>query len=187
MSDSKKRRGKPSKIDQLPDDLRDRLHELLRGGMSQQAILDQINKLCAEAGSDTISRSGLSRYATRMEQIGSRIRESREIAEVWVAKLGTAPTSDIGKLLQEIVRTLAFDMMMTASESGQPMEPKALNQMALAMTRIEQAAMASHKRETEIRKAFAAEIADAAEQALANQGMTANTIATIKKEILGIA
>lgn len=184
---TQKNRGKRSKIDQLPQDIRDRLNELLRGGMSQKAILDEVNKLCEAQGVETLNKANMSRYASKMEQVGSRIRDSRAVAEVWVAKLGSAPTTDVGKLLQEIVRTLAFDLTMSAMESGEPVEPKALNQMALAMQRIEQAANASHKREQEIRKAFADEAAEKAEEALANQGMTSSTIETIKKEILGIA
>ena len=184
---TRKARGKKSKIDQLPRDIKDRLNELLRGGMSQKAILEEVNALCQARGEESLSKAGVSRYASRMEQVGAKIRESREVAEVWVARLGSAPTTDIGKLLQEIVRTMAFDLTMSAIESDKPVEPKALNQLALAMTRLEQAAMASHKREKEIRQAFAEEAADKAEQALANQGMTASTIDTIKKEILGIA
>ncbi|OED44052.1 hypothetical protein ACH42_08405, partial [Endozoicomonas sp. (ex Bugula neritina AB1)] len=172
---AKASRGKKSKIDRLPQDIKDRLNELLRGGMSQKAILDEVNALCEACGEAPLSQAGVSRYASRMESVGARVRESREVAEVWTAKLGNAPTTDVGKLLQEFIRTLAFDLTMDAMESGKPVEPKALNQMALAMARIEQAAMTSHKREKEIRKAFADEAAANVEASLANQGMTAST------------
>ena len=90
-------------------------------------------------------------------------------------------------MLLEAVRTLAADVIMEMGKPGGKVEPKALNQLALVMQRLKQASMASHKRETEIRRAFADEAATKAEEALANQGMTASTIETIKKEILGIA
>ncbi|GAA4650830.1 DUF3486 family protein [Kistimonas scapharcae] len=181
-------RTRRSRIQQLPEDIRASLDALLREGrMSQAEILEQVNDLCRQHGEEPLSQSSLSRYQKRMDDVGRKIRESREVAEVWVAKLGSAPTSDIGKLVQEIVRTLAFDLVMSASESEKPIEPKALNQLALALTRIEQAAMASHKREQEIRQLFAEEAAAKAEEVMVNQGMTAGTIASIKKEILGIA
>ena len=179
-------RGKQSKIDQLPQDIRERLNELLRGGMSQKHILQEVNALCEAEGVEQLSKSGVSRYATRMEEVGARLRESREVAEVWVSRLGKAPTSDTGKLVQEFVRTLAFDLTLDAVQSGKPVEPKALNQMALAMQRIEQAANSSLKREKEIRQAFAEEAASKAEEALVNRGLTSDTITDIKKEILGI-
>ena len=181
-------RTRKSRIKQLPATIKEQLDSLIREGrMNQKEILEQVNQLCTAHGEVPVSQSGLSRYASRMEEIGAKVRQSREVAEVWVTKLGSAPTTDVGKLIQEIVRTLAFDLTMSAMESGKPIEPKALNQLALAMQRIEQAANASLKREKEIRAAFAEEAASKAEQALANQGMTVSTIETIKKEILGIA
>ena len=135
---------------------------------------------------DTISRSGLSRYSLQMEAMGRKIREMREVSAVWVAKLGEAPTSDIGKMLQEAVRTLAFECSMKMNEEDVP-DLKALNQLALIAQRVERASIASHQREKAIREAFAEEAADKAEAAMVNQGMTADTIDTIKKEILGIA
>lgn len=110
-----------------------------------------------------------------------------EVAEAWTAKLGDAPTSDVGKLLQEIVRTLAFETSMHMTESGEPVAPKALSQMALAIQRVEQAAMASHKREKEIRAAFAQEVADTTEKAIKSAGMSLETAQSIKHMILGIA
>ncbi|MGK3350551.1 phage protein Gp27 family protein, partial [Escherichia coli] len=69
---------------------------------------------------------GLNRYASRMEKVGAKIRASREMAEVWAAKLGSAPTSDVGKLLMEFVKTLAFETSMSMAEDDKPVAPKAL-------------------------------------------------------------
>ena len=168
MTQEKTTRGRRSKIQLLPEDVKQQLDAMLRDGrLQQQDILDLINQRIAHAGlpdDQKLSRSGLNRYASRMEEVGARIRQAREVAEVWTAKLGTAPTSDVGKLLQDMVRTLAFDTSMAMSEGDEPMEPKALSQLALAIQRVEQAAMTSHKREKEIRTAFAEEAADTAER-----------------------
>ncbi|MFQ1004751.1 DUF3486 family protein [Gilliamella sp. CG22] len=188
---TKTTRGRPSKIDLLPQYIRDELHKLLRDrGLTQQDIRAAVNELIDEHGLSAdmkLSRTGLNRYATRMEEMGAKIRQSREVAEAWTAKLGDAPTSDVGKLLQEIVRTLAFETSMHMSESDKAAEPKALAQMALAIQRVEQAAMASHKREREIREAFAAEVAESTEHAVRSAGMSAETAQSIKQMILGIA
>ncbi len=85
-----------------------------------------------------------------MEEAGSRMAQAREVAEVWTSKLGQAPTSEVGKLLQEFVRTMAFETsmkMMDASdgEDGKMIDPKSLGQLALVIQRVEQAAMTSHK------------------------------------------
>lgn len=188
---TKQTRGRPSKVDLLPQPIKDELHKLLRDkSMTQQDIRAAINELIDEHGlSDDmkLSRTGLNRYATRMEDVGAKIRQSREVAEAWTAKLGDTPTSDVGKLLQEIVRTLAFETSMHLSENCKAVEPKALAQMALAIQRVEQAAMASHKREKEIRAAFAEEVAESTEKAVRTAGMSIETAQSIKQMILGIA
>ena len=93
----------------------------------------------------------------------------------------------MGKLLQEGIRALAFETQMDMAEGKISADPKSLNQMALLCQRIEQAAMASHKRETEIRKAFAVEASEAAEKVATQAGLTAEGVAALKREILGIA
>lgn len=187
----KKTRGRPSKIDLLPEAIRDQLHTLLRDKRhTQEDIRAAVNELIDENGLPDdlkISRTGLNRYASRMETLGAKIREGREIADVWVSRLGDAPTSDVGKLLQEFVKSLAFETTMSLSETDKVVEPKALAQLALVAARIEQAAMMSTKREKEIRAAFAAEAAEQAEKLVKQAGLTKEAAADIKRQILGIA
>jgi hypothetical protein len=190
MTDKKKNRR--SKVELLPLEIRDQLNRMIRDGeMLQIDIVDAVNKLIASKGlpdDQQLSKSGFNRYAKRMEDIGAKIRQSREVAEVWTAKLGSAPTSDVGKLLQEVVRTLAFETSMNMAEEGKPAEPKAISQLALAIQRVEQAAMASHKRETEIRKAFATEAANAVSEELRGEdGMSEQLEDKIRNILLGKA
>ncbi|MEZ8054330.1 hypothetical protein BCT76_02900 [Vibrio tasmaniensis] len=184
-----------SKIELLPQGIREALNLWLRNGdMTQQDVLGAIHEMIDEAGLPKEAKpsyTSLNRYARRMEDMGARLRQSREVAEVWTTKLGEAPTSDVGKLLQEFVRTMAFEtsmtMMESAAEKDEVIPPKALAQLALVIQRIEQASMVSHKVEKEIRAAFAAEVADATEAIVKQAGVTAETIQDIKKGILGIA
>lgn len=187
----KKTRGRPSKIDLLPEAIRDQLHALLRDKRhTQEDIRAAVNELIDDAGLPDdlkISRTGLNRYASRMETVGAKIREGREIADVWVSRLGSAPTSDVGKLLQEFVKSLAFETTMKLSEADTLVEPKALAQLALVAARIEQAAMMSTKREKEIRAEFAAKAAIETEKMVKQAGLTEEAAANIKQYILGIA
>ncbi|MGL4829887.1 MAG: DUF3486 family protein [Vibrio sp.] len=188
--------NRKSKINLLPDEIRNTLNAFIRSGnMTQKDILEAVNQMIDEAGlpdDAKLSRTGFNRYAKRMEEMGQRLRQSREVAEVWVAKLGDAPESDVGKLLQEFVRTMAFDTSMkmmeqSDGEDGEVISPKALGQLALVVQRIETAAMTSMKREKEIRAAFAAEAAEAAEKIVKQAGISADTATDIKNQILGIA
>lgn len=188
--------SRKSKVNLLPQEIRDQLHALLRSGsMHQKDILEAVNQMIDEAGlpeDAKLSRTGFNRFAKKFETIGERIRQSREVAEVWTAKLGDAPTSDVGKLLQEFVRTMAFETsmkMMDAAEEedAEPISPKALGQLALVVQRIEAAAMSSIKVEKEIRSAFAIEVAAKTEQIVKQAGISVETATDIRNQILGIA
>ncbi|MCS0442124.1 DUF3486 family protein [Vibrio diabolicus] len=191
----KKSVNRKSKIELLPQPIRAQLNVLIRSGdMTQKDIRDAVNQMIEEAGlpdDAKLSRTGFNRYAKRMEDMGQRLRQSREVAEVWITKLGEAPTSDVGKLLQEFVRTMAFEtsmrLMEDADEKQEVIPPKALNQLALVVQRIEQASMTSHKVEKEIRAAYAAEAAEKTEAVAKKAGLTADTVKMLKAELLGIA
>jgi hypothetical protein len=185
--------SRKSKINLLPQEIREQLHAFIRSGdMTQKDIREAVNQMIEEAGlpeDAKISRTGFNRYAQRFESIGERIRQSREVAEVWISKLGQTPTSDVGKLLQEFVRTMTFDTSMrmmddSAEEGADPISPKALAQLALVVQRIEQASMSSLKVEKEIRASFAAEVADQAEKIAIKAGVSAETAQAIKDDIL---
>ncbi|EFP2088311.1 DUF3486 family protein [Escherichia coli] len=184
-------RGRLSKVDLLPDSIREQLHQMLREKRhTQEEIREAINALIDEHNLPEemqLSRTGLNRYAIRMEKVGAKIRASREMAEVWAAKLGSAPTSDVGKLLMEFVKTLAFETSMSMAEDDKPIAPKALGQLALVAQRLEAAAMTSHKREKAIRDAFAQEMAEKTEELVRTGGLSGGAADTIKREILGIS
>ena len=184
-------RGRLSKVDLLPDSIREQLHQMLREKRhTQEEIREAINALIDEHNLPEemqLSRTGLNRYAIRMEKVGAKIRASREMAEVWAAKLGSAPTSDVGKLLMEFVKTLAFETSMSMAEDDKPVAPKALGQLALVAQRLEAAAMTSHKREKAIRDAFAQEMSEKTEELVRTGGLSGGAADTIKREILGIS
>ncbi|EFD0874139.1 DUF3486 family protein [Escherichia coli] len=184
-------RGRLSKVDLLPDNIREQLHQMLREKRhTQEEIREAINALIDEHNLPEemqLSRTGLNRYASRMEKVGAKIRASREMAEVWAAKLGSAPTSDVGKLMMEFVKTLAFETSMSMAEDDKPVAPKALGQLALVAQRLEAAAMTSHKREKAIRDAFAQEMAEKTEELVRTGGLSGGAADTIKREILGIS
>jgi hypothetical protein len=187
-------RGRRSKIDLLPEDIRKELDAKLRDGrVTQQDVLDYINDLIDqsqlpedEKAELKLSRSGLNRYASHMETIGKDLRELREVSNALVAQLGDKPTGDVSRMILEIGRTQLFKAMMTNS-SKEEMDIGMIKDAMLAAQRLEAAAMHSHKREKEIRQSFAEEVAAATEKVAKTAGLTADGVALLKREILGIA
>lgn len=191
---NRKTKNTKSKIQQLPADIRSQLAAMLRSGdMSQKAILAEVNQLILEAGlppEEQISRTGLNRYSKQVEAAGSRIAKAREMAEVLTSKLGDAPTSQIGNLMAENMKTMAWETsmaLMEATEDGEMIDIKQFNQLALAYQRISQSSILNQKLEKEIRAAFAAEAATATEKIVTQAGVSAETAADIRNKILGIA
>lgn len=188
---SEKTRGRASKVDLLPPEIKSTLTMMLRDKQfSQSRILEEINDIVRDAGLDDkyrLSRSGLNRYSKKMETMSARIREGREMAEIWTRQFGEAPKSDIGKMLLEFIKQMAFETTMNIGEDGKGADPAILNQLALVAQRVEQAEMLSYKREQAIRKEVAQQAADTAEQVVIEAGLSADTVKNIKQQILGIA
>lgn len=185
----KRTRGRASTIQTLPEDIKARLDEMLRdSGTTQEDIREEVNLLLEEAGVEKrVSRSALNRYSTRMETIGAKIRESREVADAWIARLGSKPSGEVGQVLIEMIRAMAFETSMHAAEGEEPVSPKFIKELALGIQRLESAAEKATKREAEIRKAFAKEAAETAAKVAASSGMSKATIDQIKRDILGVA
>ena len=141
-----------SSIDRLPDDIREQLQALLRDPrVTQLEATGRINAILAEQDQTLLSKSAVNRYALRMDKIGARIRQSREVAQMWIGKLGAEPQGEVGKLLNEMVRNLAFEATTEMLDGEAPVEPKMLKDLAIAIERLERAASENSKREQQIR------------------------------------
>ncbi|HFQ80986.1 MAG TPA: DUF3486 family protein, partial [Desulfobacterales bacterium] len=135
--------GTPSTIDRLPDDILAQLHELLRDKrVTQLEVTARINKLLAENGEETrISKSAVNRYDLKMREAGAKVAQSREVAKMWIGKLGAAPQGQVGNLVNEILRTLAFDISlklqgMDLNEETMPEVVDQLKHLSLVAMRL---------------------------------------------------
>lgn len=185
---TRKTRGRPSKVDQLPDSIKDVLHKLLREKRhTQEEILGHINQLLPK--DDQLSRSGLNRFATRMEGVGAKLRETREIANVWMNRFGDEPGSDVLQLLVEMCQGALFKHLLSSTEGDDDelFNASEMKEITLSIQRLAASAERNMKREKEIRKAFAEQVASETDAVAKEQGLSAEAVQTIKNRILGIA
>ena len=186
-----------SSIDRLPEDIRERLQELLRDPrVTQLAATARINEILAEekaAGRlpddapERLFKSSVNRYKLRMDKVGARLKESRQAAEMWIAKLGAAPQGQVGHLVNEILRTLSFDMALVLQEGkldedNAPAVVDMLKGLALTMQRLERASSENVKREELLQKA---------QKTMQNiekksKNIDPDTLRVIKEEIYGL-
>jgi len=150
----------PSTIDRLPADIKSTLQQLLQDPrVSQLEVTAQINMLLeAEGHEERVSKSAVNRYAVKMADVGEKLRQSRDVADMYISKVGAAPQGQMGLLINEILRTLAFDLSLKIQDADLS-DPETLastidqvKALALATQRLEQSAMINIKRASEIRK-----------------------------------
>ncbi len=183
---------RPSTIEQLPPDILEQLQALLRDPrVTQLDATARINAVLADKGEEPVSKSAVNRYAVRMDQVGERLRQSRAMAEMWIAKLGAAPQGQVGLLINETLRTLAFDLTLKLQEGeltdeNMPAVIDNLKHLSLSVMRLEKAASENVKREQEIRQQARAEAAEVAEKVAKQGGLSAESVQELRRAILGV-
>ena len=184
-----------STIDTLPPDIKATLQQLLQDPrMTQLEVTAQINALLeADGHEDRVTKSSVNRYAVKMSEVGEKLRQSRDVADMFISKVGAAPQGQMGLLINEILRTLAFDLTLKIQDADLS-DPETLastidqvKALALATQRLEQSASINVKREREIRKDALTKAATAVEKTLKTiKGATDDQIEQIRADILGV-
>ncbi|MHB8808955.1 MAG: DUF3486 family protein [Desulfobulbaceae bacterium] len=152
--------GQPSSVGRLPEDILDKFQALLRDPrVTQLEATARINEiLAAEGHPERLSKSAVNRYAIKMEEVGAKIKQSREMADMWIGKFGAAPQGQVGLLITETLRTLAYELTMklqdAAIEDPETMAAtiSQLKALSLAVQRLEASTTLNVKRESEIKK-----------------------------------
>ena len=181
--------GRKSTIDLLQPEFRQALNDLLRDpAVSQLQAARKVNRLLTKAGKEIrVTKSAVNRYSMRMDKIGSKLKQSREIADLWIGKLGSQPQGQVGHLLNEVVRNLAFDTAIAMAEDEEPAHPKLIKELAFAIEKLEKAASENEKRAAEIRRKAREEAAEELSRELKNDGISEEVERSIRRVLLGKA
>ena len=183
-----------SSIELLPADIKAKLQELLQDPrVTQLEATAKINAILEEEGHpERVTKSSVNRYAVRMEEVGAKLRQSREVADMYISRVGAAPQGQTGLLINEMLRAMAFDLTLRLQDAdiSDPETMSAtidqLKALALGMQRLEQSATINIKRESEIRKAALADAATAVEKAAVQKGMNAEEASFWRQQVLGV-
>jgi len=185
--------GTVSTIERLPEDILDQLHALLRDKrVSQLETTARINALLEESGrEERVSKSAMNRYDQKMKKAGERIMRAREVAKVWIDKLGAAPQGDMGNLITQMIQSIAFDLaeQISSSDLSEETAPEIISQLrhlSLIAVRMEKASSENVKREAELKKKAREEAAETAVKTAKSLGVTQETIDEIHRKVLGI-
>ncbi len=175
-----------SQIEQLDPRIREVVDQLIRAGRATHD--DIVERLKDMLGEEAPSRSAVGRYAKRARAQMRRYREAQEVAKVWIGKLEEQPDSDVGRLLSEMLRTVAFQTLgdLGDREDG-AVEASEVMLLARAIKDLASADKLSAERELRIRRETARKAADVVTETAKAQGMDEEQARFWREKVLGVA
>lgn len=175
--------GQKSSVRRLPPELRDEIDAMIRDG---RATIDELVDYLEEQGAE-ISRSAMGRYKQTMEASLKRYREAQEVAAGWVTKLGEDQRGDVGRLIAEMLKTVAFQTLAGMGDEDAAAKPMDIMLLAKAIKDLEGSGKLSLEREIRVRQETAKQAVAAVEKVAKGAGLSAETIEHFRAGILGVA
>lgn len=176
------------KVDKLPSEIRDAAYELLRAGNTVDEITAHLQGLGAD-----VSRSGVGRWKKGAEKSMRSLKRAEAFGAQWAKDLKEDPEGKTGRLLIELGKTAALDVMLDKVDDGEdgseakPMGTKDLFLLSTAVKNFESASNMNVARELKIRKEVVEKAAKAVESVAKAGGMNADTIAKLRAAVIGTA
>lgn len=178
--------ARPSKIDRLPEEVREAIGDLRRQGRTIDEILSHLRTL----GVDDVSRSGLGTHIQRIDRIGARMREQRAIAVALADQIGDQPDK-LAALNVELVHAAAFKLASAAdAEEGADLDVDDVATLSATLRNLAQARKLEGDRLVVAEKRAAdkarREAAEAAAATAKSAGASADLIAKLTRAVLKV-
>lgn len=130
------------------------------------------------------SFSAFNRFSINLAVLTRRMEQTSQIAEA-IGKTHTAEKSDnLTLIAAEAIKTLVFEMVIAAGESG--FDPSGAKDLAAALRSAAQAQSVSTARRAKVEKEFEKDVNAAVEKVAKVKGLSTETAEEIKAQILGI-
>ena len=171
----------PSTITELDPAIKNAVDTAIREG---RATIDKIVSMIKEMGGDA-SRSAVGRYVANAREQLEEYQQAQQVAAVWVDKIGKEPQGDMGRLLIEMLRLIAYKSVGGMSQAS----PEDLMFLAKALKDIGGADKLMVDRSINVHKLMQLEAAKVAAQVgktAKKAGMSDETVELIRSQILGI-
>jgi len=177
--------GRLSTVSRLDPRIRETVDRLVRGGRTS---IDQIvGKLEELLGEEAPSRSSVGRYVKSTREQMERYREAQELAKVWIGKIEEDPEGDVGRLLSEMLKTVAFQQLANSDGDKPAVTTKEVAMLAGAFRDLQAGDKMSLERQLKIRQEVARAAAEKAVEISRKGGMSKAVQDEIRREILGVA
>lgn len=196
MAKRRKGRGRLSSIEQLPCECDQIIvwasNELRSRDRTQKDIYQdfytQLEALQREHNGelefDIPSFSSFNRYSLNLAKLTRRLEDTREIAATISERFDAEASDDLTLIAAEAIKTLVFELLTDAGESG--VDPKGAMNLANALRAACQAQGVSTTRRQKVEQEFEERASEAIDQVAKAKGLTADTVATLRREFLGL-
>lgn len=170
-----------SKIAQLPEELRAQIEKLIRDGHTVDAITAHLQAL-----EQDVSRSSVGRYVKSYSESMKAYQAAQEVAGKWAEIFVENPDGDVGRLIAEMLKTLAFQTMADMGEEDKSIDPKDLMFLAKAVKDVSGATKINEERLEKVAQKAREEAAEIATDAAREAGLTDEMVEDIKARIFGV-
>lgn len=188
--------ARPSKIQRLPPEIREAIGRLRDGGKTLDEILEHLAAL--PVGVD-VSRSALGRHVKHLDKLGSRLRQSRALAEGLARQLGEASGDQVARMNIELMHSFLADTLASADDETSEhydetrkalRNPQGAALFAASVERLTKASRHNQEFVEKIEKRAVEktqrEAAQRVEKAGRDQGLSNVTVAAIKASVFGV-
>ena len=181
-------RGRLSSIEMLPPECHDTIQwaniQLKERRRTQADIHVEFNERLADLDCGPISKSSFTRHSIKKAAVFTRMERTTEITAALAETRTPEDVDDLTIMVTELIKTLVFEMLEKAGEGG--FTPKQAMEMARAIQASVQAQSASAKRRAALRAEMTTAVTEAIEKVGQETGLSADRIAQIRREVLGI-
>lgn len=186
MARTRKGRGRLSSLDTIPDEGQDdvlwALGELNQRARTQQDILAELNERLEAKGIDPISRSAFNRRAVRLAAAARRLEESRYLF-AGLADQFTPDRIDEGNVgLGEVIKTLIFELL----DPDRGHTPETAMQLARAYQATISGQRISSDRRRKLEADYQEKVARTIDTVAKEGGLSAERIAQLRRDFLGV-
>lgn len=186
--DRREGRGRLSNIDLLPEEADAVVawanEQLRERALPQTVIFTEFNERLADLGIETISKSSFSRYAVRKAIQFRKHDEARRMSAELVANMGADGADEVTVMVAELIKVAMFELL----EDGK-LKPKNVMELARGLQAVVGAQRGSEEYRRKLEQRVSAEMeraADSLERVGREQGLSADRIAQLRREFLGV-
>ncbi|AFK54222.1 terminase small subunit [Tistrella mobilis KA081020-065] len=174
-------------MDRLPPEILDAIRGLRQRGHT----IDEIRSHLDGLGVTDVSRSGLGVYIKRLDELRAQTMQARSVAEAVVDRLGDDADDDVmNRASIELLQGLILKVSLAGAGDGAALDPKELMMLSSAIKNAASARKVDADRVLQAEKRAAdkarREAADRAGAAAKARGLTPDTAAFIREQILGV-